>query len=231
LGHDYPQVLFAAYADNVFMSDPLSLVKLTYVAYCNAMLSVCLLINTRESELYLPQWRQIPVNILQASHPSIQLTPAPTGGPLCVSYAMPNHDHITLTWVGLKVLGCPLGTSEFCSSHTNKVIANISADLDLLSQFPALHQRTKLAIYCSNDHISYLLRALPLDLSLALMPSLDTSFDSFMAATIHFEPAYAQSPAAVQYSKALQQLRLRIQDGGIGLTSAALVAPSYVTLR
>jgi hypothetical protein len=146
---------------------------------------------------------------------------------------MPNHDKIPLAWVGLKVLGCPLGTSEFCSAHTNKVIANISADLDLLSQFPALHQRTKLAIYCSNARISYLLPALPLDLSLALMPSLDTSFDSFMAATIHFEPAYAQSSAAVQYSKALQQLRLRFQDGGVGLTSAALVAPaaSYVALR
>jgi hypothetical protein len=135
--------------------------------------------------------------------------------------------------VGLKVLGCPLGTSEFCSTHTNKVIANISADLDLLSQFPALHKRNKLAIYCSNARISYLLCALPLDLFLALIPSLDTSFDSFMAVTIHFEPAYAQSPAAVQYRKALQQLRLCIQDGGIRLTSAALVAPaaSYVALR
>jgi hypothetical protein len=73
LGHDYPKVLFAAYADNVFMSGPLSLVKIAYVAYCNAMLSIGLLINARESELCIPQaqWRQIPVNILQASHPSI----------------------------------------------------------------------------------------------------------------------------------------------------------------
>jgi hypothetical protein len=65
------------------------------------------------------------------------------------------------------------------------------------------------------------------------MPSLDTSFDSFMTATIHFESAYAQSPAAVQYSKALKQLRLRIQDGGIGFTSAAPIAPavSYVALH
>jgi hypothetical protein len=47
LGHDYPQVLFAAYTDNVFMSGPLSLVKLAYVAYCNAMLCIGLLINAR----------------------------------------------------------------------------------------------------------------------------------------------------------------------------------------
>jgi hypothetical protein len=95
-----------------------------------------------------------------------------------------------------------------------------------LSQIPALHQRTKVAIYCSNARISYLLRAIPLDLSLALMPSLDTSFDSFIAVTINFEPASAQSPAAVQYSKEFLQLRLCIQDGGIGLMSAALVAPA-----
>jgi hypothetical protein len=101
---------------------------------CNAMLSIGLLINASESELYIPQWLQIPVNILQAHHPSIQLTLAPNGGPLCVGYAMPNHNHIPLTWVGLKVLGCPLGTSEFCSTHSNKVIANICDDccLDFL---------------------------------------------------------------------------------------------------
>ena len=82
------------------MSGPLSLVKLAYVAYCNAMLSIGLLINTRESELFIPQWRQIPVNILQAHHPSIQLTPAPISGPLCVtgSYAMPNHAYPSRGW-------------------------------------------------------------------------------------------------------------------------------------
>ena len=50
------------------MSGPLSLVKLAYVAYCNAMLSIGLLINARKFKLYIPQWRQIPVNILQAHH-------------------------------------------------------------------------------------------------------------------------------------------------------------------
>jgi hypothetical protein len=87
------------------------------------MLSIGLLINASEPKLYIPQWRQIPVNILQAHHPSIQVTLAPDGGQLRVSYAMPNHDHIPLTWVGLKVLGYPLGTSEFCRAHTNKVIS------------------------------------------------------------------------------------------------------------
>ena len=72
------------------------------------MLSIGLLINASEPgaepKLYILQWRQIPVIISQAHHPSIQVTLAPNGGPLCVSYAMPNHDHIPLTWVGLKVL-------------------------------------------------------------------------------------------------------------------------------
>jgi hypothetical protein len=47
---------------------------------------------------------------------------------------------------------------------------HIRAELDLLSQFPALHQRTKLAIYCSKTSTSYLLCVIPLDLSYALMP-------------------------------------------------------------
>jgi hypothetical protein len=215
------------------MSGSLSLVKLAYVAYCNAMLFIGLLINTHESELFIPQWRQIPVNILQAHHPSIQLTPAPIRGPLCVGYAMPNHDHIPLTWVGLKVLGCPLVPVNSAAPTPTKSSPTSALIWTFLSQFPALHQRTKLAIYCSNARISYLLRAPPLDLFLDLMPSLDTFFDRFMEVTVSSEPAYAQSPAAAQYRKILQQLQLRIQDGSIGLTSAALVAPaaSYVALR
>jgi hypothetical protein len=57
-----------------------------------------------------------------------------------------------------------------------------------------------------------------------------------MAGTIHFEPAMVLHMLNLlqQSSKALQQLlRLCIQDGGIGLTRAALVAPaaSYVALH
>jgi hypothetical protein len=62
---------------------------------------------------------------------------------------------------------------------------------------------------------------------------LNTFFDRFMATTIHFDSEYDQSPAADKYCKASRQLRPCIQDGCVGLTSAALVAPaaSYVALR
>ena len=233
LGVAHPQVLFTAYADNVFMSGPLSHVQRAYVDYCQHMSSVGLQINARESEIYVPQWRLIPVDTLQAAHPSLHVNNAPEPGQPRAVYTMPNADNIPLTWEGLKVLGCPLGTPEFCRSHTAKVMTNIKVDLDLLAHLPALHQRTKLAIYCCNARISYLLRAISLDLSLDLMPSLDSYFDHFMAATLHFESDYARSHAAAQYRKALLQLRLRIQDGGVGLTSAVLTAPaaSYVALR
>jgi hypothetical protein len=67
LGTNHPKVLFATYANSIFLSGPLSLVKLAYAwsnslmplslvklayAYCQALLSVSLLFNARESELY-----------------------------------------------------------------------------------------------------------------------------------------------------------------------------------
>ena len=83
------------------------------------------------------------------------------------------------------------------------------------------------------DHLPYLLRALPLESSQPHLPDLDALFDHFMAVTLSFQDDYAHSPHATHYAHALQQIRQGIRDGGFGLTSARVTAPaaSYVTTR
>ncbi len=58
-------------------------------------------------------------------------------------------------------------------------------------------------------------------------------FDNFMATTFAFQDDYLQSSKSQHYNRALQQLRLGIKQGGMGLTSAEMVAPAalYVSLR
>ena len=106
-------------------------------------------------------------------------------------------------------------------------------DLTCLLAFPPLHQRIKLAIYCCNTRIMYLLRALPLATSDRHLQQYDTMFDNFMAQTLAFEDNYAHCQYSLAYTQALQQCRLGIKQGGLGLTSAYMVAPAalYVALR
>ena len=58
------------------------------------------------------------------------------------------------------------------------------------------------------------------------MHQLDDTFDSFMAATLDFPQAFHSDAMGPSYSRALQQIRLGIKQGGYGLTSAALLVPA-----
>ena len=166
---------------------------------------------------------------LQSQYPQLALEPG--GTEYC--FGMPNGDSLPLHREGLNILGCPIGSSEYSTAHLNKIIGDIQKDLDALSTFPSLHQRTKLALYCCNTRITYLQRAVPLALSLPLIPDFDERFDQFMATTLSFEDQYHTSSQSDSYERALQQIRLGIKQGGFGLTSGLLTAPaaSYVALR
>ena len=61
----------------------------------------------------------------------------------------------------------------------------------------------------------------------------DDMFDHFIVHTLAFEQNFASSPYAHRYARALQQCRLGIKQGGMGLTSAVLIAPAtlHVALR
>jgi hypothetical protein len=66
---------------------------------------------------------------------------------------------IPLKQEGVKVLGCPIGTPDFCDNLIQSSIAKVGTDLTRLRKFPPTHQRIKLATYCCNASIAYLLRA------------------------------------------------------------------------
>lgn len=174
----HPQVFFTAYADNVFMSCPLSLVMLAYPDHCHAMQQTGLQNNASESELYAGLFLCRPYSLYTRPCKSWKAPSAPSTVRSLIPCQM------------VTLFPSPAMALRFSAVPwvPQSAVGRTFARSLPTSAFPALHQRTKLALYCSNVRISYLLRALSLDLSLSLMPSLDTLFDHFMATTLHFEP-------------------------------------------
>ena len=128
----------------------------------------------------------------------------------------------------MKVLGCPLGSETYCKLVLEAIATKIKQDLALLTEFPWLHQLTKLAIYCSNTPATYFLRAIAPNIRVAepLMKRLDASYDDFLAHTLSFPATHCQESPLVLYDKALQHVCLGIKQGGCGLTSVAMVVPA-----
>ena len=82
--------------------------------------------------------------------------------------AMANGELIHLAREGIKILGCPLGTSTFCQRVVEQT-ASIEVDFVLLSEFPHIHQHIKMATYCANTQATYYLRAVKLATSMPIM--------------------------------------------------------------
>ena len=182
-----------------------------------------------ESVVHVPRWATLSEEeLLSLSH-----LQSSASEPTHFELKFDNGDLIPLAGNGLKLLGCPIGTDDFCNSIVQRNTEDITSDLALLSKFPHLHQRMKLAIYCCNTRVMYMLRALPTDLIEAAVKDLDHAFDDFSAVTLCFERDYTRSQYQHNYHTALLQIRLGIKQGGFGLTSQSLITPAarFVALR
>jgi hypothetical protein len=225
IGRRFGEVFVGGYADNISLAGRLSIVAQAYEMYEQEMTNLGLTINPLESEIYVPQWKnnnleQLESELVTKQHGKahVQLT---------------QGIFIPLTVQGIKMLGCPMGEEEFCINIIQGTVAKIEKDLDLLVQFPFIHQQVKMAIYCSNTRANYLLRATDLNHAVPQMRKLDTLVDRFMAHTLCFEANHEATQYGDVYAQAIKQVRLGIKQGGIGLASNELIAPaaSYVALR
>ncbi len=81
-----------------------------------------------------------------------------------------------------------------------------------------LHHPVKLALYCCNTRISYLLRAVPTPIIQPLMLPLDAAFESFFADSLSFEDNYTRGQHALACIHAIVHEHLVHTDtaGGAG---------------
>ena len=227
IGARHPEVFISAYADNCIITGPLSKVQAAVHDYDTTLHRAGLSLNPSDSAVFIPSWQSLTPSELLAQQ---SVTQDPDGH---LHLPMSSNTTFPLKLDGITVLGCPIGTKEFCDHSIQTVIGKVERDLNQLRHFPHLHQRIKLAIYCCNTRITYLLRAVPLAIALPRLSAYDSMFDNFMAHTLAFEEDYLHSAYSQSYSRALKQCRLGIKQGGMGLTSAVMVAPAalHVALR
>ena len=215
-------VVIAAYADNVIFTGNLSEVIRAQERYRARIAAIGLRLNPAESQLHIPECKTVPksdlMRVLSEDHFQDH-----NGEIMAV---MLNGDLIPLRQQGLKVLGCPLGSDEYCRQVLEEIATKIEKDLTLLKEFPCLHQRLKLAIFCSNTRATYFLRTMAPHIAEPLMTRLDASFNEFLAHTLSFPPTFRTESPLIPYDKALQQARLGIKQGGCGLTSLAMLVPA-----
>jgi hypothetical protein len=169
------------------------------------MLDVGLRLNPAESEIYIPEWRDIP---LQQAQEMLISSESPSRINDAEAFLMLNGDFIPWRLQGIKILGCPIGSAQFCTYVLRHTATKIEEDLCVLTDFLSLHHLIKLATYCSNIRATYFLRTVKMTVSVPLMQTLDNSFDSFMAATLNFLEGFQTDAAASHYLQALQQIVL-----------------------
>ncbi len=217
-------MFISAYADNCIITGPLTAVRAAVADFERVILLAGLTLNPSDSAMYVPSWQTLPCEEVLAQH----LVSEDSAGKAQIQIT----DYIAFPpkLAGIKVLGCPIGLPDFCDSLIQSLIGKVENNLSHLRQFPNIHRRIKLATYCCNARVVYLLRAVPVALILPRMQELDKMFDNFMAHTL---AAYIHCQHAQAYLSALRQCRQGIKKGGLGLTSVTMVAPSalHVALR
>jgi hypothetical protein len=93
-----------------------------------------LALNLSDSALYIPAWRSLAIQtlhqqpgVLQAKDGSLQLA-------ISDSITFPPKLH------GIKVLGSPMETDDYCDQNTQTTFDKVQKEMDLLNNFLHLHQ-------------------------------------------------------------------------------------------
>lgn len=156
-------------------------------------------------------------SILQEEFAAIGLTVnvrkcevAPSGG---VNTAVPRSTFQHFKWVtaGAELLGAPIGSAEFCASHTADRTARAVSLMEKLSELANPQIAYLLSKQCGGFcRLTYSTRVVPSNMHTATL----ADFDSFV------RRCFTASTAVLLDDQSWRQVQLSISCGGIGLRSA-----------
>ena len=193
LADQYPEILVSAYADNVALIGRRSQILAAADTFVASAAENNLQLNPSESLCYIPGTSNSQDTVMS-----------------------PGGLNFPCTSRGLKILGSPIGEDMFAQELLTKIALKIESDLQLHKAFPNIHQRLKLATFCSNKRISYFLQTVSPRISRNIIAQLDSTFDTFWAETLKFPHNYNDTSLSREYSNAIRQIRLGIREGGCG---------------
>ena len=166
----FPELLICAFADNTVFMGPSSQTLPAADLFHNLLAEANLTLNSLDSNILIGQ------STNETSISNSITTPAGLVFPSTVE--------------GIKLLGSPLGKSQFCQDLFQATIAKIEKDHARLQDFPNLHQRVKLLTFNVNTRINYFLRNTSPFISEPLTVQLDSSVDNLLADTLNFPATF-----------------------------------------
>ena len=197
LQQEFPDAFLAAFMDDVIGGIDESQIAPFTDAADRIFLTHMLSLRRDKSCAWSPQWLQ-----------SSDIPPEATNA-------------ITCSTEGIKVVGGPIGSDTYVNGRLNKVLGKHRRLLDALVPFAEqyLQDAALLLRYCAVPRMSYYCRLLPPAASTILRAAAQHDFAVLTAAGLMYDIGQPHPPV-------IRQLRLPIRLGGLGLTSAAEVAPA-----
>ena len=125
-----------------------------------------------------------------------------------------------VTSSGVRILGAPVGSVEFCQSFANELIGEFEKDFDVLGRMPSFQAQLLVATKSVVHRINQLLRNIPGG-EISLFGEIAASYDSTVLSVIHRVTGLSSLP---DISRRICQLPPR--KGGIGLRTWSTTADS-----
>jgi ribonuclease HI len=172
---------------------------------------VGLQLNPEDSKIFVPSW--------SANH----------GDHGCAAWERFKEKHDTMGFAycphGLKIVGCPFGSDDFCESVFEECLARTVVDLPKLDIIPDGLIHFTLLKTCINSRFNYFCRCAPPRLTRATAEKFDVAVSSslsrYLKIPVFDGGASDENARNSPWFDALIQLRLPVRDGGGGLTSVA----------
>ena len=89
-----------------------------------------------------------------------------------------------VTSSGVRILGAPVGTVEFCQTFATEVLSEITKDFDVLGRMPSLQAQLLVATKSVVHRVNHLLRNIPGG-EVSLFGDIAASYDSSVLSVIH----------------------------------------------
>jgi hypothetical protein len=213
LAEKYPDLLVLAYADNVFLTGPLSVALPAAAAFKVDVGPTGLLLNDQESSLLCTD-RQL------ERLPAAFVVQGDTVRGLGLTLAVCR--------TGIVALGCPVGSETFARGVASSFMQDVSSELEALASFPHRHHCAKIVTFGTNARFTYHSRCWPVSLLVAAAEEMDALVNSFLPCLLPFLALPANRSQSDGHVRAIRQIRLNLTYGGWGLRCHADHLPAAV---
>lgn len=205
----HPDCLSCMWSDNIAITGRLSKAYAAAVDVNNALKTINLMQQPRESAIYIPSY-----------HAAAQQ-------PQLLTNLQTQHPEMALPWAkeGVRCLGFPVGNANFVNKSLEDIQESIEKDLPLLAQLDDGLVHFELLSMCTNARLPFFLRGIGHQTAMPFVEKIDAAIWKAFGQFADFPQGFEDND---EYSDARIQFRLPTGTGGMGVTPGSVkAAPAF----